>query len=307
MTRQHKEIKQAWDKIRPLDPGSAPEEIWGEAGKVAYPAAAAVMAKRSPTGMKIDGTVGKRLKDYWGDLVDRVTIHWSTPTLDEWAAARFGVRVTDVDTEAQTFGYDIYTRWAKGDQSDAYMFSLLSHELMHVRQYEEHGKSLSRFGYHYFKAYKKAGLNYENNAMEKRAYNETPQVVCLENKFKVGKFVDVDGARKTLMPLQPYIAESGCDWIKDSRGGGHYSFENWALPGLVLDIDGATGKLMLAKYTPGGGCDWLLRDRGNGYFSLENKFLSGRGKAKRFLDIDGRNGKLMLEPYTTPGCDWRVR
>ena len=48
------EAKRQWDNIRHLDPAGASEELWGEAGRVAYVAAARIMQRRSPTGQPLD-------------------------------------------------------------------------------------------------------------------------------------------------------------------------------------------------------------------------------------------------------------
>ncbi|QDT98026.1 hypothetical protein [Gimesia aquarii] len=174
-----REIKDVWEKIRNLNPPNASEELWGEAGRVAYVTAAKIMAKRSSTGEALPANIKHKLRPFYDDLVDRVTVHWGTPTLDEWAAAKFKVRLTDTESDAQTYGYDIYTRWQKGEHSDEDVCDLMSHELMHSRQYERFRKSLSNFGYQYFKEYKRSNQNYRNNKLEVEAYEKAPHCVSL--------------------------------------------------------------------------------------------------------------------------------
>jgi hypothetical protein len=165
-----KEAQSAWDKVKNLNPAGASEEAWGEAGRHAYPAAAKVMSKRSPTGVGLDKDMKAKLRGQYGELVNKVTIHWGTPGLDEWTAAKYGIRLTKGDSEAQTYGHDIYIKWRKGQKPDSYILNMLRHEMMHARQYERFDKSLSNFGYHYFKEYKKANQNYEKNKLEREAF-----------------------------------------------------------------------------------------------------------------------------------------
>ncbi len=165
-----KELKEWRDNVANLDGAGISEELWGEGGRYAYMAAAAVMEARSPTGTPLSKDHKKALRPHFGDLVDRVSIHWGVAPLDEWAQDKIGVKLGDTDTLAQTFGHDIYVRQEAGKMEAKAELSLLGHELIHAAQYEKHDSSLSKFGYHYFKNYKKAGQNYRNNNMEKEAY-----------------------------------------------------------------------------------------------------------------------------------------
>ena len=78
----------------------------------------------------------------------------------------------------RTFGYDIYTRWAADEKSRTYLMALMSHELMHSKQYEHYDRSLSNFGYHYFKEFEKANQSYENNKLEAEAFEDAPRVAA---------------------------------------------------------------------------------------------------------------------------------
>jgi len=164
------ELRRWRDNVRNLSPAGVSEELWGEGGRFAYPAGAAIMSKRSPTGVPLADSYKGALRPYFGDVVDRVTIHWATPPLDEWAADKFSISLEDTDTEAQTFGHDIYVKYGEGEKATEDELSLLAHELVHALQYEKYGRSFSNFGYHYFKEYKKAGLDYSGNDMEEEAY-----------------------------------------------------------------------------------------------------------------------------------------
>lgn len=75
------ELRRWRDNVRNLDPAGVSEELWGEGGRFAYPAAAAIMSKRSPTGEPLSNSYRAVLRPYYGDTVDKVTIHWATPPL----------------------------------------------------------------------------------------------------------------------------------------------------------------------------------------------------------------------------------
>jgi hypothetical protein len=165
------ELRRWRDNIRNLNPAGVSEELWGEGGRFAYPAAAAIMSKRSPTGEPLSDAHKSALRPFFGAVVDKVTVHWGTPPLDKWAADNFSVKLEDTDTEAQTFGYDIYIKYRMGEQGAEYELTGLAHELVHVQQFERYGNSFSNFGYHYFKEYKQANLQYAANDMEEEAYS----------------------------------------------------------------------------------------------------------------------------------------
>lgn len=54
------------------------------------------MSKRSPTGEPLSEEYKAVLRPYFGQTVDKVTIHWTTPPLDEWAADNFKISLEGV-------------------------------------------------------------------------------------------------------------------------------------------------------------------------------------------------------------------
>lgn len=179
------------DNVRNLNPAGVSEELWGEGGRFAYPAAAAIMSKRSPTGEPLSAEYKAALRPYFGNTVDNVTVHWATTPLDEWAADNFSISLEDTDTEAQTYGHDIYVRFGNGEKGGEYELSTFAHELVHVQQFDKFGQSYSNFGYHYFKGYKKANRSYEGNDMEEEAFRRQGEV---------------DTARRAGAPSAPFDA-----------------------------------------------------------------------------------------------------
>lgn len=161
------------------------EEAWGEAGRVAYPAAAGVM--RARYARRLHESIGRHeravLEPHFGaDTLARVNLVWGVTPLNEWRAGGHTVHLGGKEAEAQTYGYMIYLRPGKNDQSHRDRLDLLIHELVHVKQYERYGRRLDSFGYHYFKKYKQANLKYENNQLEREAFDTasrlTPSVLA---------------------------------------------------------------------------------------------------------------------------------
>jgi len=91
--------------------------------------------------------------------------------MDEWSAG--GMRVNLGQSDAQTYCNRIYFNDPKSD--DTSQLSLVAHELIHSKQCEQLGGA-GKFGYHYFKEYKRANQSYENNKLEKEAF-------AFENQF----------------------------------------------------------------------------------------------------------------------------
>lgn len=148
------------------------DELWGEAGRYAYAAAAGVMSTRNANRQVT--MIGRHdravLRPHFGNTVDRVQLFWGADPLNQWCSGGMCVHLGGVEAGAQTYGHDVYIRAGSRDMTDQQRLETLIHELVHVKQYERYGSSLSNFGYHYFKNYKRANLSYENNKLEREAY-----------------------------------------------------------------------------------------------------------------------------------------
>jgi hypothetical protein len=77
------------------------------------------------------------------------------------------LKLSKVDSAAQTYCNRIYVKdsYQSGNRDQ---LLLLAHELRHAQQCTELGGE-GKFGFHYFREYKRAGHNYENNSLEKSA------------------------------------------------------------------------------------------------------------------------------------------
>lgn len=150
-------------------PGSAvvAEEAWGGSGASAYPAAAEIMRQRNGIGQRLDERQKQLLRPHFGSLVDRVSVAYNARMMSDWCAAGKCVNLGGVESAAQTYCNNIYVAGSYQANNPA-QIRLLAHELFHSRQCEQLGGA-GKFGYHYFKEYKKAGQNYENNKLEREA------------------------------------------------------------------------------------------------------------------------------------------
>ncbi|NEO00909.1 MAG: hypothetical protein F6K50_37455 [Moorea sp. SIO3I7] len=187
------------DPGRLIDIGIPVEEIWGEAGRGAYRAAAEWMRTNNSSGRSLDNFQKRYLRPHFGDLVDRVRVTYNANLLDEWSA--FGYKISQ-GSGAQAYCDQIYVNDSYRS-SDTNQLVLLAHELIHSQQCQRHGGYYG-FGYHYFKEYKKANQNYRNNKLEQEAFT-------FEDQFAgwIGVQVAVGGI------LSDY--HSGCNSLGKSR------------------------------------------------------------------------------------------
>lgn len=151
------------------------EEAWGQAGSIAYQAAARTMrSKNNAEGIPLDNVQKRYLRRYFIDYIDRVTVIYNAQMMDRWILGNVAVHFGKVETIAQTYCDRIYLRDGYKPE-DAKQLSVLAHEMVHVRQCFQNG-GLDQFGYQYFVEYKRAKQKYENNLMEREAYD-------LQNRF----------------------------------------------------------------------------------------------------------------------------
>lgn len=153
--------------LSPPGTGDLSAELWGEAGRVAYPAAASTMATRNSDRRSLDEFQKQQLRPYFGDLVDRVRVSYNSRMMNEWSALGYEIPLPGEASAAQTYCDRIYIRNDYQARSLAQL-TLLAHELVHSQQCDQYGGE-SKFGYHYFKKYKQANQNYANNELERVA------------------------------------------------------------------------------------------------------------------------------------------
>lgn len=143
------------------------EEVWGQAGIVAYQAAAQWMRANNGSSQELDESQKQHLRPYFGSLVDRVAIVYNAKLIDDWLYADFQIDIGQVDAIAQTYCRRIYIE-SSYKSSDPSQLTLLAHELVHSMQCEQLGGA-DKFGYYYFKEFKRANQSYENNKLEREA------------------------------------------------------------------------------------------------------------------------------------------
>lgn len=86
------------------------EEIWGQAGTVAYPAAAQWIRINNGSSQALDDIQKQYLRIYFGDLVERVAIVYDAKLMDGWLYADFKIDIGQVDAIAQTYCQRIYIK-----------------------------------------------------------------------------------------------------------------------------------------------------------------------------------------------------
>jgi len=160
-------VEQLWGEAGAAAYQSAAQ--WIEAGAAAYQSAAQWMRANNGSSQGFDETQKRYLRPHFGDLLDRVAVIYNANLLDEWSAGGYKIRVAGVESAAQTYCNRIYVD-DPYKPNDIGQLKLLAHELTHSKQCEQLGGA-GKFGFHYFREYKRAGQNYENNKLEREAYD----------------------------------------------------------------------------------------------------------------------------------------
>lgn len=150
------------------------DEAWGQAGSIAYQAAAKTMRSKNSAGLPLDNIQKRYLRRYFIDYLDLVTVVYNAQMMDRWKFGNVAVHFGNVEAIAQTYCDRIYLRDPQNSE-DLRQLGIIAHEMVHVRQCVQNG-GLDQFGYQYFVEYKRAKQKYENNLMEREAY-------ALQNKF----------------------------------------------------------------------------------------------------------------------------
>lgn len=160
----------------------AVEQLWGEAGSAGYQAAAITMRERNGDGQDFDETQKRFLRQRYRGLVDQVRVSYGARMMDQLCANGL---CTSTDSAAQTYCDRIYVNDSyKPD--DAKQLLLLVHEMRHSEQCRELGGA-GKFGFHYFREFKRSDQTYATNSMEVDARNSAkdfannvicPQVGC---------------------------------------------------------------------------------------------------------------------------------
>ncbi len=143
----------------------------GEIGANAYIGASNTMFGRSVGKRRRHLTFEEKtiLKDLYGEeVLTKTELHFGVQPMDKIGGGSVQISPGSV---AQTYGYNVYI---KNPNADAVVNStwieLLAHEMKHVNQFVNRGRSLNRFGRDYFEGYCNSGLNYNKIPMEKEAF-----------------------------------------------------------------------------------------------------------------------------------------
>ena len=149
-------------------------DAFAEAGAAAYVAASKKIAADN-LGKGAEEISQKRkdlLRPNFGPLVDTVRVTFGAKLIN--GIDLFGVKFT-ASKLAQTFGDRIYVGQPNTPGNDVLddvnlnQLIQLAHEMVHVRQYHNRGKSLHDFGKDYFRGFYDAGFDDKKNRMEVEA------------------------------------------------------------------------------------------------------------------------------------------
>jgi hypothetical protein len=223
-------VREAGRKIDPTNPNSDTRRIlrendptspafaenqWGNAGGAAFPAAVAIMRGRNGNSRSLDDFQRQHLIPHFGNLVDQVAIIYNAKMLDQWSAGGKTINLSGVDTAAQAYCNRIYVRDSY-KPNDLEQIKSLGHELVHTRQCQQLGGE-GKFGFHYFREFKRANQNYANNKLEKEAYD-------FESKFAAMDH-DCTNNNITITPTDKNLEfPRGTEWVTCS--GYKFVFQN---------------------------------------------------------------------------------
>lgn len=145
------------------------EETWGQAGAIAYQAAAKTMlARNNQVGQSLDKFQKSYLQQDFKNLTNQVSAIYAAKLMDRWQVGNTIIHLGAVDSAAQTYCDRIYIR-APYQPGNKQQLILLSHEMVHAKQCQQLG-GMGKFGYEYFKEYKRANQRYERNKLEREAF-----------------------------------------------------------------------------------------------------------------------------------------
>jgi hypothetical protein len=145
------------------------EETWGQAGAIAYQAAAKTMLARNNRGKRsLDNFQKSYLHQDFTNLTNRVSVFYEAQLMDRWQVGNTIIHLGSVDSAAQTYCDRIYVR-SPYQPDNKQQLILLAHEMVHAKQCQQLG-GMGKFGYTYFKEYQRANQRYERNKLEREAF-----------------------------------------------------------------------------------------------------------------------------------------
>jgi hypothetical protein len=296
------------------------EDAWGEAGSSAYKGAAATMRGRHGSSVGLDDIQKKYLRPHYGNLVDQVVVVYNAKMMNEWTALGQKIPLGGVESAAQTYCNRIYVRdsYQKGNWDQ---LLLLAHELRHSQQCQELGGE-GKFGYHYFREYKRAGLSYENNALERSAQERANTIARnvpdnIVASLSTGKMISSnknpglainawDGAQHgTVLCLHNSCVSSNPDCTWTYRNGMLISDKD---PSLAINAwDGAQHGTVLRLHnscvSSNPDCTWTYRN---------GMFISDKDPSLAINAWDGAKHGTVLRLHkscisSNPDCTWLTK
>jgi hypothetical protein len=268
------------DDIKDLDPTpkDVAENLWGEAGSSGYQSASVIMRERNGGSQGLDESQKLYLRPHFGDLVDRVVVIYNARMMDQWKAFGKEVNLSGVDTAAQTYCNRIYVRDSY-QPNNFQQIVTLAHEMTHSRQCEQLGGE-GKFGFHYFREYKRGGLSYENNKLEREAsgfeerFASVGPFVKLRNR-NWGRCLNLQSATQNGVKTNVWdcVSHPDQEWKIENAGNGFVKLRNrnW---GRCLNLQSATQngvKTNVWDCVSHPDQEWKIENAGNGFVKLRNR------------------------------------
>lgn len=257
----------------------AGETAFANAGAAAYVAAAAAIEETNDDLPKVEIDAQRKalLRPDFGSIVDDVRIVFNA------GLVQLNILGQQIGTNpsAQTFGDRLYfeDEYAPGD---AGQLEVLAHELVHTQQYRSAGSSLWEFGKRYFREYYRAGLSYDDNAMEQEAdefaacfMKRVGSTVRFENTWRS----TWDGGWSSLVAfrlgadtfVQAYSRDTGAAAIRRIQPNGT------GLDPVVWDDQWTRGWTTFTPFTMGGAPHCLSYKASNGQVDIYSFNPGGNG------------------------------
>ena len=270
--------------------GDLQGEAFAHLGATAYVAASKVIAADNLDRplQKLDENRKNWLRPDFASLVDTVRIVYGADLIPSINVLGFDLKTSTI---AQTFGDRIYVRKKYAPDTDTVNDEMvnqliqLAHELVHVRQYHNRGKSLYKFGKAYFRGYYDAGFSYAKNSMEVDAFAFNR---CFQERLfshiavhEIWRSTLVKGLT-SIMPFRlnnqqhflAYKSSDGTANIGRIRSDGHGVDIIWSATGNQKWTKGWTA---FVPFLLGGKPHYLAYKSGSGQVAIDRIRANGQG------------------------------
>jgi uncharacterized membrane protein len=235
----------------------------GEVGQNAYVAAASTMQSKNPQWGGLDRVEKEALKPFFGDLVNKVRLHWGSQLMDKWGNPPYEISLGD--SAGQTYGLDIYLAPTRASIDVVDRIALIGHEMQHSQQYLNMGSSLHQFGRKYFESFARNG-SYDHISFEKEAYAIESKIAKAAGKYieqsAVWDFVVCNKSDASRIYVAVAYDQGGLTLVQSTESQGWYPVDKGQCKKIVSNQRGDNPLYAYATTrTQGGGLVWSGKSR----------------------------------------------